>query len=64
MPDSSTYAVSDVEREREEYRRKENLRSHLTSVVSSLLFVVLVVVVLKNSPGWPRVKESFFSPEY
>lgn len=56
--------VSDIEREREEYRRKEAFRSQLTSIVSSLLFVALVGVVLKNSPGWPRVKESFFSPEY
>mgnify|MGYP002626898315 CR=1 FL=1 len=64
MAKKIVYDVSDIEREREEYRRKERLRSHITSVVSSLLFVALVVVVLKNSPGWPRVKESFFSPEY
>ena len=64
MQDSSVPEVSAVEREREEYRRRERLRSRLTSVASSLLFVGLVVVVLHNSPGWPRVKESFFSPEY
>jgi polar amino acid transport system permease protein len=32
--------------------------------VSSIAFIVLVVLTLQNSPGWPRVKESFFSPEY
>jgi len=64
MPKGFDYDVSAVEREREEFRRKENLRSHLTSVVSSVMFVLLVYVVLKNSPGWPRVKESFFSAEY
>ena len=64
MADQSIYDVSDVEREREEYRRKENRRSHLTSVASSLAFLALVVIILRNSPGWPRVKESFFSPEY
>ena len=64
MAEQLTYEVSEIEQERAEFRRMENLCSHLTSVVSSLLFVVLVVVVLKNSPGWPRVKESFFSPEY
>ena len=64
MEEKIIYEVSDIEQEREEYRRKESLRSHLTSVVSSLLFVAIVVIVLKNSPGWPRVKESFFSPEY
>jgi polar amino acid transport system permease protein len=57
-------AVSDVELEREEYRRKQNMRSVLTSIVSTLVFVAVVAVGLHNSPGWPRVKESFFSPEY
>ena len=56
--------VSDVEREREEYRRRQATRSHITSVISSLVFVALVVVVLRISPGWPRVRESFFAPEY
>lgn len=56
--------VSSVELERQEYRRRERLKSVLTSVVSSLAFVALVVLTLRNSPGWPRVKESFFSPEY
>lgn len=64
MSGSSKDAVSDVELEREEYRRKQNLRSHLTSVVSSLVLVGLVAFGLSNSPGWPRVQQSFFSPEY
>lgn len=64
MTAQPAFEVSDVEREREEYRRKESLRSRLTSVASSILFVVLVAVVLSNSPGWPRVKASFFSAEY
>ena len=64
MAEKIIYDVSDVEREREEFRRKETRRSHLTSIVSSLVFLALVVVILRNSPGWPRVKESFFSPEY
>ena len=64
MPNNTVYEVSAVEEERAQFRRKEALRSHITSVVSSLIFVALFVIVLKNSPGWPRVKESFFSPEY
>lgn len=64
MSGSSKGAVSDVELEREEYRRKQNVRSHLTSLVSSLAFVGLVAFGLSNSPGWPRVQQSFFSPEY
>lgn len=64
MGQESAYDVSDVEREREEYRRKEARRSHATSIISSVVFLAIVVFILKNSPGWPRVKESFFSPEY
>lgn len=29
-----------------------------------MAFVAIVVVTLRSSPGWPLVKESFFSPEY
>lgn len=65
--DKATHAsqgVSEVEQEREEYRAGQRRRSVLTSVGSSVAFLALVVVVLELSPGWPRVKESFFSPEY
>lgn len=64
MPDTFAGGTSAVEAEREEYRRRETLKSRLTSVASSVAFVVIVAVVLANSPGWPRVQESFFSPEY
>jgi len=64
MPEKNVVGVSAIEQERAEYRRKESRRSHLTSIASSLLFVAIVYIILKNSPGWPRVKESFFSPEY
>ena len=64
MAKGTEYEVSEVEAEREEYRRRERRRSILTSIGSSLALVAVVVVVLMLSPGWPRVKESFFSPEY
>lgn len=64
MPDTVATDVSAVEREREAFRQKERRRSVLTSVGSSLALVALIVIVLRLSPGWPRVKESFFSPEY
>ncbi|BDR52484.1 ABC transporter permease [Bombiscardovia nodaiensis] len=56
--------VSQVQREREDYRRKQSLKSVLTSLASTLVFAVLIVLGLKLSPGWPRVKESFFSGKY
>ena len=64
MPDINGYGVSAVEQERERFRSGERRRSILTSIGSSLAFIALVVITLKLSPGWPRVKESFFSAEY
>ena len=64
MADFPEGGVSAVEAEREEFRRGERRRSVLTSIGSSLALVALIVVTLHFSPGWPRVKESFFSPEY
>lgn len=64
MPNRTNYDVSSVEREREEYRKQERTRSVVTSISSSLALVALVVVTLHFSPGWPRVKETFFSAEY
>ena len=64
MADKYPFEVSDVEQERQEFRAGERRRSVLTSIGSSLAFIALVVITLKLSPGWPRVKESFFSAEY
>ena len=64
MSDSRFGEVSAVERERQEYRAGEHRRSVLTSIGSSLAFIAIVAITLHLSPGWPRVKASFFSPEY
>lgn len=64
MSDRRVYEVSEVEREREEFRAGQSRRSIITSIVSSVAFIVIVVLTLRMSPGWPRVKQSFFSQEY
>jgi len=64
MSESGWDEVSEVEREREAFRQKERRRSVMTSIGSSLALMAIIVVTLKLSPGWPRVKESFFSAEY
>lgn len=56
--------VSEVELSRREYRRKQQLKSVVTSLVSSLVLIAVVVVALMLSPGWPTVRETFFSPNY
>lgn len=57
-------APSDVELERRATRRREHIRSITTSIISSLVLALVVYTGLKLSPGWTRVKESFFSGQY
>ncbi|MBL3698357.1 amino acid ABC transporter membrane protein (PAAT family) [Leucobacter luti] len=56
------FAVSDIERERREYRRSRKQRSILVSIASTLVFAGVIAIVLINSPGWDRVKDTFFDP--
>lgn len=58
------HQVSDVELARRAYRKKQQLQSVVTSLISTIVFVAIIVIGLKMSPGWPRVKETFFSAEY
>lgn len=57
-------SVSSVEVGRREFRRDQNLRSVGISLVSTLVLAGLVGTGLSLSPGWPRVRESFFSGKY
>lgn len=57
-------AVSEIELGRRAYRRRQTLRSVLMSIVSTLVFAGVIVVVLLNSPGWVVTRETFFSPHY
>lgn len=58
------HQVSEVELARRTYRKKQQLQSVMTSLISTIVFVAIIVIGLKMSPGWPRVKETFFSAEY
>ena len=64
MAEETWEKLSDVELERAAFRKKQGIQSVITSIVSTIAFVVIVALTLHFSPGWPRVKESFFSPEY
>lgn len=61
---SHDFEVSSVEESRQEYRRTQSLRSVGISLVSTLVLAALIAVGLNASPGWPRVRETFFSPKY
>lgn len=52
--------VSAVELERERYRRRQGINSTIVSMVSTLVFALLVAAILHLSPGWPLVRQSFF----
>lgn len=58
------HEVSQVELKRRQYRVHQQIQSTITSLISTIVFVVVIVIGLKLSPGWPRVKETFFSGEY
>jgi polar amino acid transport system permease protein len=57
------WVKSERQRERERVLASQGRRTASVATISTILFVALVVVVVVNSPGWPRVQETFFDPE-
>ncbi|HET6533430.1 MAG TPA: amino acid ABC transporter permease [Actinoplanes sp.] len=55
--------VSDTQQERIAYRRRRAIRSVLVAAVSTAVLGTLLVVAVTGSPGWDRVRTSFFDPE-
>jgi polar amino acid transport system permease protein len=56
----STWTPSPRQLEREAFRRRRAVRSTAMAVVSTLVVAGVAVAVLVGSPGWPRVRQSFF----
>ncbi|BCJ41474.1 ABC transporter permease [Actinoplanes ianthinogenes] len=56
-----TYAPSERQRERFAYRRRQAIRSVLLAAGSTAVVGTLLVLGVTGSPGWPRVKQSFFN---
>ena len=40
------------------------MRSILTAVISTIVVLGVLAFIIQNSPGWPRVQESFFDGPY
>ncbi|CAG7612425.1 amino acid ABC transporter permease [Leucobacter soli] len=57
------FEPSEIELERRAYRRARGRRSVLISAVSTVVFAAVIWLVLVNSPGWARVRETFFDPQ-
>ena len=60
---AGAYQPSAVQLDRLAYRRGRAVRSAVVGLVSSVVVVALVVGGVVTSPGWPRVRSSFFDWE-
>ena len=58
------FEVSQVEQERQEFRARQSRRSILISIASTLVLAAAIAATLHFAPGWPRVQQTFFSPEH
>ena len=63
-PHGEVYVPSPLREERERVRRRDTVRSALIAAASTILFGGVLVAAITGSPGWPRVRESFFSWPY
>ncbi|MGH3094559.1 MAG: amino acid ABC transporter permease [Streptosporangiales bacterium] len=47
--------------ERERYRRRRSIRDGTVAAASTVVVFAVIIVLFVNAPGWPRVRETFFS---
>jgi polar amino acid transport system permease protein len=57
----SDWTASQHELERRQLRRRLRTRSVVVATATTVVVFVVAGVVLTGSPGWPRVRETFFS---
>ena len=55
----SDWVPSDLQREREGFRRRQVARSAAIAAVSTLVVGAVIVAAVVTSPGWARVRETF-----
>lgn len=60
MSPATSFVPSARQQERDAYRQARTRRSTAVAVVSTITLVAVAVLALRSSPGWPRVKASFF----
>ena len=53
---------SSLEQQRADYRRRRARRSSAIAIASSVVVGLALVVGITSTPGWPRVRETFFDP--
>lgn len=57
----TNWQPSDLQRERLAYRRGRATRSTLIAAASSVVLIGLLAFGIGSTPGWPRVRETFFN---
>ncbi len=57
------WSPSALQRDRDAYRHRRTRRSVAVGVLSTVVFVTVAALAVTSSPGWPRVRESFFDLE-
>jgi polar amino acid transport system permease protein len=57
------FSPSEIELDRRAFRLARKRKSTIVAFVSTILFAVVAWLSLVNSPGWPRVEQSFFNFE-
>ena len=56
----ATWERSEVQRERDEWRRRRTLRSAAIAAASTMLLLGAIGGAVVSSPGWERVRETYF----
>lgn len=57
----TNWQPSDLQRDRLAYRRGRATRSTLIAAASSVVLIGLLAFGIGSTPGWPRVRETFFN---
>lgn len=56
----ASWQPSELQLQRQAYRRSRTRRSALIALASTVVVLTTVALVVRSSPGWPRVRDSFF----
>ncbi|MGX1880823.1 amino acid ABC transporter permease [Streptomyces sp. NPDC055287] len=62
--EDDAYVPSARRVERERHKRARTRRATAVASLSTLVTATVLILVVTNSPGWPRTRETFFSAEY
>ena len=59
-PRQTVWTPSPLQQQRDAYRRARTRRSLLIASASTVVVLTVIALTVRSSPGWPRVRDSFF----